>query len=179
MQEWGFKINPYDWYVANKMINGKQCTIGWHVDDIKISHVNSEVVDGILNKLDERYVKESPMVTTRGKIHNYLGMKLDYNINGKVQIIMFKFIAKRIEEFPMELDGEPTSPAANHLFEVYDNGIKLKPEQNDRFHEFDSKIIFLGKQSRPDLQTAISFISTIVRDPDIASPCHMDIARPV
>ena len=24
LQEWGFKINPYDWCVANKMINGKQ-----------------------------------------------------------------------------------------------------------------------------------------------------------
>ena len=30
LQEWGFNINPYDWCVANKMINGKQCTIGWH-----------------------------------------------------------------------------------------------------------------------------------------------------
>jgi hypothetical protein len=30
----GFKINPYDWCVANKTINGKQCTILWHVDDL-------------------------------------------------------------------------------------------------------------------------------------------------
>ena len=57
LQEWGFKINPYVWCVANKMINGKQCTIGWHVDDLKISHVDSEVVDDILNNLDERYGK--------------------------------------------------------------------------------------------------------------------------
>ena len=148
------------------MINGKQCTIGWHVDDLKISHIDSEVVDDIINKLDERYGKEAPMVTTRGKIHDYLGMKLDYNIDGKVQIIMFKFIAKRIEEFPMELDVEPTSPAENHLFEVDDNRIKLKPEQKDIFHEFVEKLLFLGKQARPDLQTAISFLSTRVREPD-------------
>ena len=25
--EWGFTINPYDWYVANKTVNGKQQTI--------------------------------------------------------------------------------------------------------------------------------------------------------
>ena len=114
-QEWGFKINPYDWCVVNKMINGKQCTIGWHVDDLKISHVDLEVVDGILNKLDESNVKEATMVTTRGKIHDYLGMTLDYNINGKVKITMFEYIDKIIEEFPMGLYGEPTSPAANHL----------------------------------------------------------------
>ena len=38
--EWGFEINPYDCCVANKMVNGKQCTILWHVDDLKISHVD-------------------------------------------------------------------------------------------------------------------------------------------
>ena len=66
----------------------------------------------------------------------------------------------------MELDGEPTSTAANHLFEVDDNRIKLKPEQKDMFHEFFAKLLFLGKRARPDLQTAISFLSTRVREPD-------------
>ena len=31
----GFEINPYDWCVANKDIDGKQCTIVWHVDYLK------------------------------------------------------------------------------------------------------------------------------------------------
>jgi len=31
----GFILNPYDRCVANKMIDGKQCTDLWHVDDIK------------------------------------------------------------------------------------------------------------------------------------------------
>ena len=39
--EWGIKLNEYDPCVANKMINRKQCTIIWHVDDLKISHVKS------------------------------------------------------------------------------------------------------------------------------------------
>ena len=31
----GFKINPYDRCIANKIINGtKQCTISWYIDDI-------------------------------------------------------------------------------------------------------------------------------------------------
>ena len=33
---WGFPINPYNQCVANKHINGKQCTIIWHVDNLKI-----------------------------------------------------------------------------------------------------------------------------------------------
>jgi hypothetical protein len=35
----GFKINPYDCCVANKIINDKQCSIGWYVDDNILSHV--------------------------------------------------------------------------------------------------------------------------------------------
>ena len=31
LQEWGFELNPYDRYVANQIVNGKQCTIPWHV----------------------------------------------------------------------------------------------------------------------------------------------------
>jgi hypothetical protein len=55
-----------DWCVANKMIDGKQCTIVWHVDDLKISHVDGEVIEGVLDLLNGRYGKKKPLVTTRG-----------------------------------------------------------------------------------------------------------------
>jgi len=38
LTDWGFIINPYDRCVANKTVNGSQCTVLWHVDDLKISH---------------------------------------------------------------------------------------------------------------------------------------------
>ena len=40
VKDWGFTINPYDSCVVNKTINGTQCMIVWHVDDLKISHVS-------------------------------------------------------------------------------------------------------------------------------------------
>ena len=33
----GFVLNPYDTCVANKIIDGTQCTIVYHVDDLKIT----------------------------------------------------------------------------------------------------------------------------------------------
>ncbi len=36
LQEMGFEINSYDPCVANKMVNGTQMTIRWHVDDLMI-----------------------------------------------------------------------------------------------------------------------------------------------
>jgi hypothetical protein len=36
----GFVLNPYDLCVANKIVNRKQMTVCWHVDDLKVSHSN-------------------------------------------------------------------------------------------------------------------------------------------
>ena len=38
LEAYWFLINPYDLCVANSMINGKQMTVTWHVDDLKVSH---------------------------------------------------------------------------------------------------------------------------------------------
>ena len=72
--EWGFKINEYDRCVTNKVINGKQCTIIWHVDDLKISHVDPKVVKDVIEKLEKKFWQESPLVTSQGKTIEYLGM---------------------------------------------------------------------------------------------------------
>ena len=44
----GFNINPYDRYVDNKMINGKQFTIVWYFDDKNLLHVDPNLVTDIL-----------------------------------------------------------------------------------------------------------------------------------
>ena len=55
----GFQANEYDKCVANKIINGKQCTIIWHVDDLKISHVEQKVVNDIIKKLEDKLDKKA------------------------------------------------------------------------------------------------------------------------
>ena len=57
--EWGFKLNEYDKCVANKIINRKQCTIIWHVDDLKISHVEPKVVNDIIKNLKTNLDKKA------------------------------------------------------------------------------------------------------------------------
>ena len=39
--------------MANKTINGRQCKIIWHIYDFKISHVESNIVDDIIDILDK------------------------------------------------------------------------------------------------------------------------------
>ena len=73
LKEMGFELNPYDNCVANKMIDGKQCTIIWWVDDNYISHVSDGVLDMVISKIKERF---GTMAVTRGEEHVFLGMKL-------------------------------------------------------------------------------------------------------
>ena len=57
LQELGFIINPYDMCVANAIIEEKQCTICWYVDDMKISHVDCDVVSKVIKALESVFWK--------------------------------------------------------------------------------------------------------------------------
>jgi hypothetical protein len=111
----GFKPNPYDSCVMNKMFNGKQCTVLWHVDDLKISHVDGKVNEEVLLGLNARYGKETPLTVTRGDIHEYLGMTIDYGTIGQVKIRMDDYVQTMLEEAPADMDGTATTPAAEYL----------------------------------------------------------------
>jgi hypothetical protein len=171
LKEWGFEINPYDFCVANKTINGKQCTIIWHVDDLKNSHVEVKAVTTILDLLDAKYGQEivgrkrAPLTIYRGKIHDYLGMTLDYSEPGYVKLDMTAYLQKLFEKMPEEFDGTATSPAADYLFKIVDEIEELDEKSADFFHATVAKLLFLCKRGRPDIQTAIAFLCTRVQQP--------------
>ena len=164
----GFTVNPYDWCVANKQINGKQCTIGWYVDDLKLSHVETEVLEDILSKLQQKWGKEAPLTVTRGKVHVYLGMTIDYSVDGQVTFKMSDFVDEIVKETPEDLTkGVSTTPAANHLFTTRDNAQPLSKDDAEMFHHLTAKLLYLGKRAQPDLQLTVSFLATRVQSPDI------------
>jgi hypothetical protein len=145
------------------MIDGKQCTILWHVDDLKISHVDPQVNTTIIGLIDAEFGKEAPLTINRGKIHDYLGMTLDYSVKGKVKILMVDYVMKLVEDLPKEMDGEAATPAANHLFTVDDDCPKVDEKRAQFFHTYVAKTLFLCKRARPDLQTTVAFLCTRVK----------------
>ena len=54
LESQGCVMNPYDVCCMNKMINGKQCTIVWHVDDIKASHVDQKMLYDMTKVMEEQ-----------------------------------------------------------------------------------------------------------------------------
>ena len=74
----GFVFNPYDPCVPKRMRHGSQHTVRFHVDNLMSSHIDKRINDRFLKWLNERYGKYGPVKATRGKVHDYLGMTLDF-----------------------------------------------------------------------------------------------------
>ena len=159
LQGEGFELNPYDPCIANKIIGGKQCTVGWYVDDNKISHMSADVVTGVIEKIEEKFGK---MTVTRGKSHTFLGMKLTLQDDGTVQIDMKEYVKEAIEEFGEDVSKTAATPAKKDLFDITDDSPRLSKEKSDRFHSIVAKLLYVAKRGRIDIQLVIAFLCTRV-----------------
>jgi hypothetical protein len=130
------------------------------------THIDPKVNDRILGLLNGKYGKEAPLTVTQGKIHEYLGMTIDYSIPGKVQITMIPYIQGMLDELPPKMAGESATPAASHLFQVNEDAEKLDEPTAQLFHHNVAKLLFLCKHARPDIHTAVTFLCTRVKEPD-------------
>jgi Reverse transcriptase (RNA-dependent DNA polymerase) len=107
--KFGFQVNPYDPCVSNKSINQAQMTVSWHVDDLKISHQDEQVVSNFISWIKQHYGKIGKGKVKRGKVHEYLGMKLHYGVEGQVSIDMIlKLRVVRSQEEVLRLGTSPS-----------------------------------------------------------------------
>jgi hypothetical protein len=147
----GVVVNPYDSCVMNKIIKGSQCTVLWHVDDLKISHVDALVCEDIVDLLIKPYGVETPLAVTRGDLHDYLGMTLDYMTEGKVSVRMKDYVDNMLEELPGYFDGSVNTRVAEHLFKVDAAADTLDQDEADIYHSLTAKILLLCKRARLDV----------------------------
>ncbi len=152
LEKWEFILNPYNNWVENKMMNGSRCTILWHVDELKILHTDSTVVDRVIEMLNKRYGKETPMTATGGTFHNYLGMTWDFLYRRKSIINMVDYVETTLEDAPAERSGEAVTSASKHIFQINKESIALDQEKSNTFHITTAKLLFLAKRGRPDIQ---------------------------
>ena len=155
----GFTLNNHDQCVANKTIEGSQCTIVWYVDDNKISHASSKVVDDIIKKLEERFGK---MTVKRGKEHVFVGMNITFIGDGKVRLTMRSYLEEAIQAFGEDVSIGAATPANRNLFAVSEDLPLLETKQAEIFHHIVAKLLYVAKRARIDLQLAIAFLCTRV-----------------
>jgi hypothetical protein len=78
LEDNGFIFNPYNPCLANKKVQGSQQTIVFHLDDLTSSHKSKLVNDKFEKRLNSMYGKHGRVSAMRGRVHDYLGMELDY-----------------------------------------------------------------------------------------------------
>ena len=64
-----------------------------------------------------------------------------------------------LAELPADMDGAAPTPATEHLFQIYPKLVLLDQETTELFHHIITKLLFLCKYARPDIQTMVVFLS--------------------
>jgi hypothetical protein len=159
LKDMGFELNPYDSCVANCMIEGKQCTVAWYVDDTKISHVNPDVVTRVILELEKRFDK---MTVTRGREHTFLGMRIRYTDENTAVITMKDYLEEAITESGLDISRPASTPANRTIFEVDDTSEPLSREESEAFHSVSAKLLYVSLRAQVDLLLAIAFLCTRV-----------------
>ena len=80
-----------------------------------------------------RFGKETPLTITRGDVHDYLGMTINFSIKGKVKFYMFDYIEQILMEAGPS-SGPSVTPAGSNLFRVNASAEKLSTREGDQFH---------------------------------------------
>ena len=89
-------------------------------------------------------------------------MTLDFSKEGKLVVKMEEYIDKILTGLLEDTNGVATTPAADNRFKTRNDTPKLNKERAEPFHRVTAQIIFLAQCRRPDLRTAISFLTKCV-----------------
>ena len=159
----GFIFNNYDPCVCNRMVDGTQHTVRFHVDDLMSSHVDPKVNDEFLEWLNDMYGDLTEVKCNRGPIHDFLGVVYDFSQPGQVIIDMIDYVQGMLDEFSVQFDEKDhtATPAAVNLFDVGTREL-LDAKQKQEFHTFVAKALFLCGRARPDIRQVVSLLSTRV-----------------
>lgn len=156
----GFKPNKRDPCVWNlDDVKDAQCTICIHVDDIMITCTDQLKLDNVIRKLEAKYKN---LQINRGKVFSYLGMLFDFSEKGTVKISMNNYIEEALKEWKVK--GTAVTPANDNLFIIRDSP-RLPPDKAKQFHSHVATLLYPAKRVRPDILTAIAFLSTRVKEP--------------
>jgi hypothetical protein len=139
-------------------------TIAFHVDNCKLSHKEPKEMDTMINWLRQECESifddgSGKMSVSRGKVHSYLDMPLDFTTRGKVKITMLDYVEAILAAFTKAEpngSGIKTSATPDNLFKVDEGCEKLKPNKAKEFHNLVAKTLYATKRARPDNCTTIT-----------------------
>jgi hypothetical protein len=105
------------------------------------------------------------MKVFRGKVHEYIGMTLDFSAPGKVMVTTLDYMKEIVDDFTKQSGGRKTAvtPASEHLFKIDEDAVKLSEEMGKVFHNFVARCLFATKQFQRQQQQQLLLLATLHR----------------
>ena len=143
-----------------------------------ISHRSQEELERMIKRINKKFkTKTQEVSVTRGDIHDYLGVTIDYSDPQFVRFTMYDFLEDILSEAKgrREMKGTAVTPATEDLFKIDRNSKPLNEEEQEYFHRTTARFLFAAKRCRPDVSLTVGFLCTRVKDPNESD--YMKLAR--
>ena len=135
--------------------NGSQITVCVYVDDLFCTSVDASNCEWVADSLIKEY-KE--ITVNKGENHSYLGQSFDFSVKGEVFVSMDGYTRDLLDLY--EVVGDRATPATVDLYVVTEGLTVVDDDQMSEFKSRVMKIMFLAQRARPDILTAVNFLST-------------------
>jgi hypothetical protein len=86
------------------------------------------------NSMKKYGSSDTPVTTTQGKVHEYLGMTLDFLEKGKVLFMMNRYVENMLSEVSDDFNGMSVTRAPANLFTDNPLAEKLSHKKANIFH---------------------------------------------
>jgi hypothetical protein len=182
----GLRMNRTDTCVFNKSetIDGvtRQITVVVFVDDLLITaHADSQL-DSFTTGFKTRFPKITEKVLGENRTLSYLGMTCKFPVGEpECRISMTGYTVKMAKLWEtahanacredQNITGHAfkkyDTPADANMFDIDESSPHLLKKQKEDYHSLVATCLFLSKRARPDLQFAVSFNTTRVKEPRV------------
>ena len=170
LKEYGFVPNPHDKCVLNMPHKDRTTmTVVVYVDDLLVSCKNPAHIDNLRKHLEQQF----PEVTYHdGPVVDYVGMTIDLASRPRAAVItmkqnvdeIIKDATARTGSYTDAGDKKDITPACNDLFDINASSKPLGKQCNAYFRSMVARLLYVSKRVRPELLTAVAFLTTRVVD---------------
>ena len=80
---------------------------------------------------------------------------------------MYDYLEDVLNKAASDMNGTAVTPASDNLFEVDTTADALDYKTAEYFHRMTARLLFASKRARPDIQVAVAFLCTRVKEPNV------------
>ena len=127
---------------------------------------NRKAIDDLIANLNGKFkTRFNKLSVCKGKVHNYLGINIDYVNKYYIKFIMYNLIQAVLKEARKDMNGLLPWPASDKLFDINHESPHLNEADVDYFHRMTEQFLFVCKRERPNIKVAVVFLCTRVKEP--------------